>query len=149
MEWIKEGIDNWREAVRKSDLIAESAEGIFDDLWNEVVEISLAAKTQGMNLATNGAPSKRVVIMDPMHWGPKMVESRKLSIELAKNQRSIVAQSDAGEMVFEIAVCPDGVVCLKRGASKITAREAAKEIMQSFLFKGKSPFSAPASTAKD
>ena len=73
-------------------------------------------------------------------FGNPLLEDRKLAIILAENRRSITAKSDAGDTRLEIAVCPDGVVCLKHQSHQITSPDAAKGIMQAFLFGGQSPF---------
>ena len=140
MEWIKQGLTEWRKANSALQVVTESADGIFNQLWEEIKEIVVAAVRLGISLTTNGSPLSRVVVMADSSFGDRLPSERKLAIVLAADRRSIVASSDAGEMPLKIEVCPDGVVCLIYSDRPITSREAAKEIMQRFIFKGDSPF---------
>jgi hypothetical protein len=142
MDWIEQGLDDWRKASSDLQVVTESADGIFTQLWEDIKEIVIAAEKQGIRLMTNGSPQKRVVIMlaNSSFFGKPLPADRKLAIDLAADRSSIVARSDAGEIHLKIEVCSDGVVCLKYQSHPITSRDAAKDIMQDFLFKGNSPF---------
>jgi hypothetical protein len=141
MDWIKQGLDDWRKASSDLRTVTESADDIFNQLWGDIKVIVDAAGRLGIALLTNGSPRSRVVMMVAnSSLGNPLLEDRTLAISLAENRRSITAKSDAGETRLEIAVCPDGVVCLKHQSHQITSLAAAKDIMQDFLFKGSSPF---------
>jgi hypothetical protein len=132
------------QAHRNVKAVSEAADGVFDQLWEEIKEVCLAGKNRGMNLDTNGSPLSRVVLMLATHGqsNARSENDRKLTISLSADRRSILAASDSGENEMKIEVCPDGVVCLKFQAHKVSSRDAAKIIMEPFLFSGQSPYSS-------
>jgi hypothetical protein len=59
MDWIEQGLSDWRKANDDLQTVTESADGIFNQLWEDIKEIVDAAKRQGIRLLTNGLPRNR------------------------------------------------------------------------------------------
>jgi hypothetical protein len=143
MEWIEQKLSEWRKMQGDLMAIEGAADSIFEQLWDDIAESARAADLHGMGIKTNGMPRHRTVIMaKPMI--ARMTADRKLAIDLADDRRRITTNSDAGNRDFTIEICPDGVVCLKLLSQRISIQDAAKEVMEDFLFKGNSPFSSRA-----
>lgn len=142
MDWIIEGVQKRRKAEADLAAVQQHAETLFEQLWQEVTAIVATGNSEQMRLGTNGTTYQRVVWMtvNPK-VGQQSASPLRMTVQLSEDKRSINASSHAGEVQFSIAVCPDGVVCLKRDGLKITMRDAGKLIMEDFLFGKDSPFS--------
>jgi hypothetical protein len=59
---------------------------------------------------------------------------RQLAIALAPDKSEIIADSDTDSLQIPIEVCADGVVRLKRKGQHLSIPQAAKLILEPFLF---------------
>src|ERR1035441_1182998 len=87
MEWISQGLTEWRKSGDDLRAVTESADGIFDQLWEDIKEIVIAATSEDINLRTNGSPQNRVVIMANSSFGKPLPEDRKLTITRSEERR--------------------------------------------------------------
>jgi hypothetical protein len=142
MEWIEQKLSEWRKMQGDLMAIEGAADSIFEQLWDDIAESARVADLHGMGIKTNGMPRHRTVIMAQPLMVPRMAADRRLTIDLVENRRRITTNSDAGNKDFTIEICPDGVVCLKLLSQRISIQDAAREVMEDFLFKGDSPFSS-------
>ena len=127
MSWVHDRL----KAGRESGLI--SASNLYNELWDEISTRVAEAKDGGMPISTNGSSYKRVVV----YGSPLTVPYRKprqLTIALAPDKSEIIADSDADSLQIPIEVCADGVVRLKHKGKYLSIPEAAKLILESFLF---------------
>ena len=143
MEWLERRITELQEAKDHKVLLEGTADEVFANLWTEVKAVVSVALQQRISLETNGKPLARVVRMITARAiNSAIPESRELVIKLAEHSRWITAESDAGKDSFFLSVDSDGVVFLKFHDQPISAKDAAKEIMDAFLFGGQSPYRA-------
>lgn len=141
MDWIDKKLTAHNKAKSDVQAVVGAADGIFNAIWGGVVAISQYANERQMRTSTNGSPYDRVVNMTLYpKVGEVSASPRVLHLTLAESRRKIFAKWDGANLDFSIEVCDDGVVCLKLDGRRVDALEAARLIMEPFLFEGKSPF---------
>jgi hypothetical protein len=140
--WIDEKMAAYRKARKNLEAVAASADMIFGQLWGEIEAIIEGISNRGMQLETNGSPRNRVLIMGLPPHGSERDQRRRLNLALASapGAVTITAKSDADETIFNIEVGSDDIVCLKKQGHELTIQEAARAVMEPFLFSGKSPY---------
>jgi hypothetical protein len=140
IEWLNKRFDEHEKASDdKRDVVAD-AENVYGEVWKAVQKVVQEANTRHAGLTLNGYPLKYNVLMG----------SRKLSITLAEDKCSIIAQpSDASPVTLSIRVWGDGTVCIKNNGEPLSYADAARAIMEPFLFEGQSPFAAPVLSGTD
>ncbi len=117
------------------------ADGIFDQLWAEITLIVDAARVKGIGLLTNGSPRNRKVLMPATPKpGENSTSARELRVDLSVDRRRITATGSSIDVVLEIGVCPDGVVCIMFAGERITLPVAGRRIMETFLSGAGSPY---------
>jgi hypothetical protein len=135
MTWIDDRLAQRKMLEECNELIASSAEEIYDGLWEEIARFVDEAKKKGLPVFTNGKPHERVVglVMVP---GPNesFAMSKELRIKLLKGERCIKAHGPKVDIRLSLDVCRDNVVCLKYGENEIRTDAAAKLILDKFLF---------------
>jgi hypothetical protein len=141
VDWISNKWSEYRTATANLAAIQQNADTIFGALWASIGEVRMAVEqSTRIGLDTNGTQNDRVVIMV---IGKEGKDSRWMNITLSADLRSITAKwKGAPELSFTIEVCSDGVVCLKFGGREISSRDAARKIMEEFLFGEGSPYSS-------
>jgi hypothetical protein len=140
-EWIESRLAAHQKSVDDLRTIWSGSEILFTHLWEEIVELAKFAESKDMRISTNGSPHERTVLMGMYPVGNQSsAHPRALKIALKQDRRKISASSDAGNIEFSVAVCDDGVICLKDDLFPVSTRDAARKIMEPFLFEGKSPF---------
>jgi hypothetical protein len=113
MEWFEDRFAQFTAQDEARRKIAECAEGLYENLWAAVAEIVKAAVAKGIDLKPNGFP---------LHHQVKM-GNRKLNLDLFLDVRQIVAAThDAPDLVFNLAICDDGSVCLRRDGRAVNLR---------------------------
>lgn len=131
MEWLKQQVERFRKEDRDWKNVVDHAERIYTAVWAEIVKVVNEAPVWDIELIANGIPLHHTVTMG----------KRVLKLDLADDRHSIIAsRPDGAEVVLEIAVCPDGSVCVRCAGKAVTYAEAAQKIMEPFLFGGESPY---------
>lgn len=142
-DWIDSKLDAHHKSFSEVQTIRNGADELYEHLWKEVVALSQYAATKGMRTFTNGTAYERVVAMSLMPTTDQQVTTpRKLKLALPEDRRKIIASWDSEKIEFALGVYPDGVLVIKRGEAPVSPKEAAKLIMEPFLFEGKSPYRA-------
>ncbi len=131
MSWIDDRLTEQKALKERKALIAEHAIPIYEALWDKITEYVEEAKARSSPLITNGSLQNRSVISVPPGDGNQKTDQFRLVLE----KESIVARGTR-ELNFEfrLDVCPDRVVCLKLNKEEISVDDAAKEILDKFLF---------------
>lgn len=131
MGWLEERYQEFVDEQRDRKSVLEHAEAIYEGLWEEIVLVTTSPTVAFMQIETNGLPRHRTVTMG----------KRVLKIDLSEDKHSIVATlPEDTEVQLSIAVCLDGVVCLKCTGKTVNYAEAAQRILEPFIFGGHSPY---------
>jgi hypothetical protein len=134
VSWIDDDIKARGEIEARAQLINTHAEGVYNDLWKEILERVTEAKNKGIQLYTNGTPFSRIVGLGDFR-PPKEDSRRELVIGFRKDYPSGISVSNrAGTYALSVDVCDDNVVCLKLSGKPITMHDAGIYILRSFIF---------------
>jgi hypothetical protein len=144
MTWIDEDREELNknrklaaELAARNQLIANDAETVYNNLWDEIRARIAEAKQKGLpQLITNGLPFRRVIIVPMM---PRPTETSRnpmeVIVELAANKLSIIV-SGGSEPAIRLALDrgDDNVTCLKHNGEYQSIGDAAKLILRPLLF---------------
>lgn len=133
MTWIDDCLAKQSAAEDRALLIRQHSGPIYDALWQEIVRCVQEAKSKTkLRLITNGALFSRIV-RKPLSVG---IDESATSEEfiLTMEGATVKASGDRVDIEFDLDVCPDGVVCLKRNGEPISVAEASRLILEPFLF---------------
>jgi hypothetical protein len=110
-------------AIKDKAQIRHEAERVFTALWEEVMrEIKHAGELQ-WNLTTNGQPLERMVKFGERH------------VFIALDQDSqVIKVHGAHSLELKMAVCDDGVVCLKHDGKQVLLSDATRLILEPLIF---------------
>jgi hypothetical protein len=131
MTWIEERLAQREALHERTRLIVEHTPKIYQAVWEEIMAFVKDGQAAGMALSTGGSVNARVVrSSSPGH--PE--RDREITVSLIDSKLSASPYGLGTAMAFEFDVCPDGVVCLKRDGARVSEREAARLILDPFLF---------------
>ena len=131
MTWIESRMADLEALRQRNAIIREHAAAIYDALWGTIVEHLDEAKNKGFAVSTNGALQKRTVKLAKQNLsGDKF----QFDLRLVDSKTQISAQGDRVKFMFDLDVCPDGVVCLKHERQVISVEDAAVRVLDPFLF---------------
>ena len=134
MSWIDERVEQRRRLVERNKAVAEGAEVLFNDLWQEITAQAKEAQEKSVAVGTDGSAHERIV------WAPNVaslaqpMNRRELKISLRKEIEQISVSGTEFSMNLSVAVGEDGVVCLKHNGKPVLIQEAARLILDQFLF---------------
>jgi hypothetical protein len=134
MSWLDDRIQQDREREESVRSISNDAPNLYVSLWSAIVEVVEEAKSKQIPISTNGTEIDRIVSLsvkprpDESHRSPKQIH-----LKLAKDNLSINVSGDIS-VIFSIDVCPDMIVCLKENGKQVSLRDAAKRVLDQFLF---------------
>ena len=131
MSWIDDDLDKLKKLRLRNNTVKNGAEGIFNDLWDGIVDLTKEATTKGLFVKTNGSPYERVVWASPC---PNFQDKGELKITLHREREEISACGPDESIVLSIDMCDDGVVCLKYKGKRVRIEEASRLILEPFLF---------------
>ena len=124
MTWLDDRTAQSTKRKQEERLILDRAEGIFNNLWQEIVRIVEEAKSKGFPLVTNGSPDQRAI----------MLKGERLPITLERDAEMITANAPGFTVQLSFAVDKNDVVHLKYGKGALSLKEAAQLILGPFLF---------------
>jgi hypothetical protein len=130
MQWLDDAAHAVRMEREHARLIVEHQETIYEALWQELKTHIAAAKGQFPELGTNGQPLSRVINL------PADGSGRRVVVSLSKEDHVIEASGTGVhlDISFLVAVCDDGVTCLKLQGDPISLKDAAIAILRPLLF---------------
>jgi hypothetical protein len=129
MNWIEERLGQRRVLMERTRLIVEHTPKIYQAVWDEILVFVKDGQAAGMALSTGGSVSARVVrISSPGE--PNL--DRELTVGLSGDK--LTGYALGLMMCFDFDVCGDGVVCLKHEGARVSEREAARLLLDPFLF---------------
>lgn len=134
MSWIDERVEQRRRLTERNKAVAEGAEVLFHDLWEEIAAQTKEAHDKFVQVGTNGSAYERIV------WTPNVpslaqpTNRRELRINLHKEREEISISATEFSLNLSIDVCEDGVICLKHNGKRVLIQEAARLILDQFLF---------------
>jgi len=135
MSWIDERVEQRRRLAERNKALAEGAEVLFNNLWEEITAQAKEAQEKSVAVGTsNGSAHERIV------WAPNVsslaqpTNRRELKISLRKEREQIAVSGTEFSMILSIDVGEDGVVCLKHNGTPVLIQEAARLILDQFLF---------------
>ena len=120
--------------MSRNSEVMRGAEGIFNELWDEIVGFAREADAKGMPVKTNGSSFERIVLASEFPYFSNLSRQRNLTITLDRVNEKISASWLDEAIDLLIDVCDDGVICLKHEGKKILLKDAAKLILDPFLF---------------
>ena len=133
MSWVDGHFKDHERAEKESAKVRLRAEQLYDELWKEITDRVMDARNGGMLVSTNGSSYERVVLLGGAVMLRPFSEAKQLTITL-EDRRKIVVTWEDGTIEIPLRVRPDGVVCLTHQARELTIPEAAKLILEPFLF---------------
>ena len=143
MSWIDEDREELRknkqwqaEQEARNQSIAQDAEQVYNDLWDEIkARIAEAKNTDLPELLTNGYPFKRMIIV-PMMPRPTETSRNPMEtiVELAANKLAILISGGHAPLRFALDRGEDNVICLKHNGEYQSIGDAAKLILRPLLF---------------
>jgi hypothetical protein len=131
MTWIESRMADLEAFLRRNAIIREHAVTIYDALWDTMVGHLDEAKASGFAVSTNGALQKRTVKLAKQNLSGNCFE---FDLTLVDSKIRIRAHGDRVNVMLDLDVCPDGVVCLKLGGDRVSIEQAAIFILDPFLF---------------
>jgi hypothetical protein len=137
MSWIDERLAERQALVERNRLLDDHAVQVYAAVWKEMMTFVEEAKTKGFsNLLTNGSVQNRRLIL--------AVPGNDKTLSVTMTDKRIIRASCSGkESRFELDVCDGGIVCLRHDGEQVTEQEAARRILDPFLF----PDLPPANTS--
>jgi hypothetical protein len=141
MSWIDERIEQRAEIERRDRLIDDHATKIYMAVWSEIMEVVQEGSSKGFPLTAGGSLHERMIMLRVSSGNERTVHFTM------KDKRKIHASGDGVELWLELDVCDGGIVCLKNSGEQITVQEAARCILDPFLFPEFGPGRKPASTS--
>jgi hypothetical protein len=130
MTWIEERLAQRKALEERTRLIVEHTPAVYQAVWDEILRFVKDGQAAGMVLSTGGSARARVV---ECHTLGDPSATRQLTVSADDGQ--LVAGFGMGTvMIFRFDVCADGVVCLKHEGTRVSEREAARLILDPFLF---------------
>jgi len=134
MGWIDDRIAETKARETRDMEIARYAATVFDNLWEEIKRVLAEASSKGIPTNTNGSPEDREVWLSmPIPPGRDSSSRREFHLKLDRRDPGISA-TGAVSIRLSFDLCEDGVVCLKYADNPISISEAAKLILDRFLF---------------
>ena len=134
MSWIDERVQQRRRLAERNKAVAEGAEVLFNDLWEEITAQAKEAHEKFVAVGIDGSAHEKIV------WAPNVsslaqpTNRRELKINLRKEVEQISVSGTEFSMNLSVAVGEDGVVCLKHNGEPVLIQEAARLILDQFLF---------------
>ena len=134
MSWIDERVEQRRRLAERNKAVAEAAEVLFNELWEEITAQAKEAQEKSVAVGTDGSGHEKIV------WAPNVsslaqpTNRRELKISLRKEVEQISVSGTEFSMNLSVAVGEDGVVCLKHNGTSVLIQEAARLILDQFLF---------------
>jgi hypothetical protein len=135
MTWIDERLEQLRRKTERDRAVFDGADRLFDELWAEVEGRVKEANSKGLRVGTNGFAYERIVwasVIPPLEQ--PSAKRRELRINLHRESEGISVSGSYQTWTLKIDVCEDGVVCLKHNDKAIVIQEAARLILDPFLF---------------
>ena len=129
MSWITDRIAERKAAQDRKALIFSEGENVFAALWVAILALTKEATANGFPVHTNGSPHARAVA-----YTPPGDFQRQLEISLHREEGEIIAQGPDGNIKLLLDVGTDGVVGLKTTGPWLSLEQAAREILDPFLF---------------
>jgi hypothetical protein len=155
MSWIDDDENEFKrrqqsaaELAKRNQHIAEKAEKIYNDLWDEIMTRIAEAKSKGVDgaqhLIPNGdsyereltreAPGHAIIVPQPVTPGATHSHPERVTISLSRDHLMIVVSGLRSEpLLFPLDLRKDGVVFLKHDGEHKTIQEAAKLILRSIF----------------
>lgn len=128
MSWIDDRLAERKVLEERNHLLDDHAVDIYTAVWKEMMTFVEEAKTKGFsNLLPNGSVQNRRIIL-AVHGNDEA-----LSLTMS-NKRIIRASLPGKELLFDLDVCDGGIVCLKHDGEQVNEQEAARRILDPFLF---------------
>jgi hypothetical protein len=128
MTWLDEQIQKAEELKRAEALMDEHAPKLYETLWNEMNKIAVEATSKGIAVYGDGSVTSRTLRLGV----PPQPSHSSVTLNLSKNKREIKTVGTVG-VSFDVAICDDGIVCLKQNDGPISFENAARQIMGPFL----------------
>lgn len=131
MEWLKERMEAVQRVKRDERNIAAHADRIYGAVWAAVVDVVKEGPVWGIEMKANGFPLHHTVTAG----------THVLKVDLSEDRRRIVGtRPDGKQTVLELAICPDGSVCVRHEEKMVDYAEAAQGLMDAFLFGAGGPY---------
>jgi hypothetical protein len=136
MTWLDRNIEDFNNSKRRSSDIAEHAPTLFSAVWDRIKVIVEEACGKGFNLHPNGNSERRSLqYTGGPTYRPTGMRPEIITISLSPNRDTLeVSGLKGGALAFQIAPCPDNIVCLHFEDNQKTPEEVAQIIMGRFLF---------------
>jgi hypothetical protein len=132
MSWIDERIAERKALNARRKAIKEGAPAIYQALWDYIVDLLKEEAAASLGASSNGSPEDRVVSI-PM-TNPKGGDRPELHIRLSRREPQITVSGPGINLTFKFERFEDDLVSLEIGDSKISIEDAARKILDPFLF---------------
>jgi hypothetical protein len=139
MSWVHDRLNNEERARKEAAKIRLHADSLYGELWREIAARVEDAKSK-LVVSTNGSEYRRVVLRGGAVTGAYH-QPDKLIISLADDKQTLLIQfvdeyeSDPVTVrEIPLGVCDGDIVCLMHDGRQLSIPEAAKLILEPFLF---------------
>ena len=141
MTWIDDRLAERAMRDKRTELILSNAEEIFNNLWKEIKRSVDEAKSKQLPVSANGSPYERVILIPDPIQPPRAAFGEEVSRSPVSKRLRVKLEKDASEITVDgpphkiaIDVCDDNVVCLKINGKPTSLPDAARAILDPFLF---------------
>jgi hypothetical protein len=128
MTWIDDCLAKRKVLEDREGTIRTFGERSYDELWDVISKFVVEAKNKGMMpVHTNGSPRRRIIRFNCVP------SPRELRLDLDEGCSGISISGSSISRI-KIGAGTDNVTFLERDGEKISAQDAARLILQPFLF---------------
>jgi hypothetical protein len=135
VRWLEDRIAESAALQARSKYITDSAMEVYEFLWREIMQVIEDARKHKFPLFTDVSFDDRVISLSVDPGPPATHRNRdELHVRLAADKHSITAVGPRVNIVLNLDICEDGIVCLKSKGEHIAVKDAAIKILDCFLF---------------
>ena len=133
MTWIDDRLEERRKLEHRQQTLQAFGFEAFSDLWSKVAADIAEARQKGIQVSTDGGPNERIVrLAAKIEPGEDYATPKELTLSLGDDLRIKIRGATISSL--ELGTTPEDVVCLIHNGKEISAEDAARLILDPFLF---------------
>lgn len=133
MSWVDDRSDEESKAKEDRAKIALYGEKLYEELWKEITNRVEDARNHNLPYSTNGSAYERTISRNTPGNRP-FKELGRMTVSLDREEWKILVESDERSLSIDMALCKDEVVCLKHEGRALSVPEAARLVLEPFIF---------------
>lgn len=133
MSWVDDRSNEEAKAEENRSKIGLYGDKLYEELWEEIADRVADARKRNLPYTTNGSAYERAVIkLTPRNHPPGEVD--RMTVSLDRGEWKILVESDERNLTITMGLCKDEVVCLKHDGRTLSVPDAARLILEPFIF---------------